>query len=121
MRLMIALVLLMGVAAPPASPKPSGEGGANRPPVVRARCEPCTVPVGQTSKVSADARDPDGNRLKYTWNAPAGSLKKASKRETTWTAPMVEGPVLVTVRVDDGKGALASDVVTIHVIKPPAQ
>lgn len=109
MRLMIAVVLLMGVAAP------------NRPPVVRARCEPCTVPVGTTSRVSADARDPDGNRLKYTWNTPAGSLKKTSKRETTWTAPLVEGPVLVTVRVDDGKGAIASDVITIHVIKTPAQ
>ena len=126
MKLMMgALVLLMGVTAPPpsapASPKPSGEGGPNRPPVVRARCEPCSVVVGKTSKVTADARDPDGNRLKYTWNAAAGALKKASKRETTWTAPMVEGPVLVTVRVDDRKGAIASDVVTIHVIKDPAQ
>jgi peptidoglycan-associated lipoprotein len=30
---------------------------------------------------------------------------------------MVEGPVPVTVRVDDGKGGSASDVVTIQVIK----
>ena len=110
MEALLGLVLLMGVATP-----------ANRPPVVRARCAPCAVDVGKTSTVTADARDPDGNRLKYTWNAPAGSLKKASKRETTWTAPMVEGPVLVTVRVDDRKGAIASDVVTIQVIKAPVQ
>ena len=111
MKAILGLVLLMGVAAV----------GANRPPVVRARCTPCSVELGKTSTVTAAARDPDGNRLKYTWNAPAGSLKNASKRETTWTAPMVEGPVLVTVRVDDRKGAIASDVITIQVIKAPVQ
>jgi hypothetical protein len=126
MKLAAALVLI-GVAAPLlaasalASPKVAGEGGPNRPPVVRARCEPCTVPVGEKAKVWAEARDPDGNKLKFTWAAPAGSLKKASKRETTWTAPMVEGPVFVSVRVDDRKGAIASDVITIQVTKAPAQ
>lgn len=104
----------------PAAPKPPGEGGPNRPPVVRARCEPCSVPVGQTATVTADARDPDGNRLKYRWSAPAGSLKKASKQETTFTAPMVEGPVFVSVRVDDRKGGIASDVITIQVTRAPA-
>jgi len=113
MKLLGALVLVLGVAAPPFAP--------NRPPVVRVRCEPCSVPVGQTVKVTAEARDPDGHRLKYKWNAPAGSLKKASKRETTWTAPMVEGPVFVSVTVDDRKGAIASDVITIQVVKAPAQ
>ena len=120
MKLMVAAVLLMGVTAP-ASPTSSGEGAPNRPPVVRARCAPCSIPVGQTATVTADARDPDGNRLKYKWSAPAGSLKKASKQETIFTAPMVEGPVFVTVRVDDRKGAIASDVITIQVIKAPAQ
>ena len=110
MKLLVALVLVLGMAAPP-----------NRPPVVRARCEPCSVVVGKTAKVRVEARDPDGNRLTFLWSAPAGSLQKASKRETTWTAPMVEGPVFVTVRVDDRKGAVASDVITIQVIKAPVQ
>ena len=34
---------------------------------------------------------------------------------------MVEGPVFVSVRVDDRKGAIASDVITIQVIKAPVQ
>ena len=89
----------------------------NRPPTVRARCEPCTVYVGKISTVSADAQDPDGDALTYAWSAPSGSLTSASARQTPWTAPMVEGPVPVTVRVDDGKGGSASDVVTIQVIK----
>ena len=91
---------------------------ANRPPTVRALCDPCAVPVGKSVTVTADARDPERKKLTYTWNAPAGSLKKASERRTTWTAPLVEGPVPVTVRVADSKGAIASDVIIIQVIKP---
>jgi hypothetical protein len=116
------LVLAASVtAAPrvePASPKPSGEGGPNRPPTVRALCQPCAVAAGKTSTVTADAKDPDDKKLIYTWSAPAGSLGKSSARETTWTAPLVEGPVPVSVRVADGKGGLASDVIIIQVTKP---
>jgi len=65
----------------------------------------------------ADAQDPDGDPLTYTWRSPAGSLTNASARQTPWTAPMVEGPVPVTVRVDDAKGGSASDVVTIQVAR----
>jgi peptidoglycan-associated lipoprotein len=102
---------------PPPLPPPPPPAAQNRPPTVRARCEPCTVYVGKVSIVSADAQDPDGDALTYAWSAAAGSLTSASARQTPWTAPMVEGPVPVTVRVDDGKGGSASDVVTIQVIK----
>src|SRR5438046_5736425 len=103
-------VLAASMAAAPApvplaTPTPSGEGGPNRPPVVRARCNPCTVPAGKTSTVTAEASDPDGKKLTYRWNATAGSIGKASDRETTWTAPSVEGPVPVSVRVADARGA----------------
>ena len=110
MRLMLGLVLLLGVAAAP-------RVAPNRPPTVRARCEPCTVPVGKPSTVTAEARDPEGQRLTYTWNAAAGSLSQASARQATWTAPLIEGPVPVSVRVADGKGAIASDVIIIQVTK----
>jgi outer membrane protein OmpA-like peptidoglycan-associated protein len=73
--------------------------------------------VGRPSTVSAEAQDPDGDALTYAWSAPAGSLTNAAARQTPWTAPMVEGPVPVTVRVSDGKGGSASDVVTIQVVR----
>jgi peptidoglycan-associated lipoprotein len=73
--------------------------------------------VGKTSTVTADAQDPDGDTLTYAWSAPAGSFTNATAQQTPWTAPMVEGPVPVTVRVNDGKGGTASDVVTIQVVK----
>ena len=89
----------------------------NRPPSVRARCEPCTVEAGTSSTVSATAQDPDGDALTYAWSAAAGSLTSASAARTPWTAPMVEGPVPVAVTVTDGRGGSASDVVTIQVVR----
>jgi outer membrane protein OmpA-like peptidoglycan-associated protein len=106
-----SLIVIAGLAAaPPASAQ-------NRPPTVRVRCDPCTVHVGSTSTLSAEAQDPDGDTLAYTWNAPAGALSTPSGRQTSWTAPMVEGPVPVTIRVEDGKGGSASDVATMRVIR----
>jgi peptidoglycan-associated lipoprotein len=101
------------VPAPPTAPPP-----ANRPPSVRARCEPCTVEIGRSSTVTADAADPDGDALTYRWNAPAGKLASPGDRQSTWTAPMQEGPVPVTIVVNDASGASATDAVTIQVVRP---
>jgi outer membrane protein OmpA-like peptidoglycan-associated protein len=102
---------------PPTPPPPPPPVVQNRPPTVRASCEPCTVYLGKTSTVTADGQDPDGDTLTYAWSAPAGTFAAPATPRSLWTAPMVEGPVPVTVRVDDGKGGTASDVVTIQVIK----
>jgi outer membrane protein OmpA-like peptidoglycan-associated protein len=101
-------------APPPAPPEPP----QNRPPTVRARCEPCTVEVGKNGTVTADAQDPDGDTLTYRWSAPAGTFQNGADRQTLWTAPMQEGAVPVTVTVDDGRGGTASDSVTMQVLKP---
>ena len=106
------------IYAPPPPAPPPPPPAENRPPTVRARCEPCTVEVGRTSTVTADASDPDGDQLTYQWSAPAGTLTNPRDRQTPWTAPMQEGPVPVTVVVNDGKGGTATDAVTIQVIRP---
>ena len=102
--------------APPAPPPPPAS--QNRPPTVRARCEPCTVEVGKVSTVTADAIDPDGDALTYRWSAAAGTLTNPGDRQTPWTAPMQEGPVPIIVEVRDSKGATATDAVTIQVVRP---
>ena len=100
---------------PPAPAPPAAS--PNRPPTVRARCEPCTVEIGKPSTVSADATDPDGDTLSYRWGAAAGTLASPTDRRSVWTAPMQEGPVPLTVEVNDGRGGLASDAITIQVIR----
>jgi hypothetical protein len=101
-----------GVAVP--SPPSTGQ---NRPPSVRIRCEPCSVPMGKTATVSAAAQDPDGDRITYAWTTPGGTLANPSGPETVWKAPMVEGPVPVTISVTDGKGGTATDAITMQVTK----
>jgi outer membrane protein OmpA-like peptidoglycan-associated protein len=97
--------------APPAPPQ-------NRPPTVKARCNPCTVEVGKSSTLTADGQDPDGDTLTYKWTVPTGSFANPAERETLWTAPNQEGTVPVTVTVDDGKAGTATDTVNIQVIRP---
>ena len=104
-----------GGPAPAASPAPPS--AANHPPKVRALCDPCTVAAGRTVTLNADAQDADGDALTYAWSAPSGAAATATSKQTTWTAPSVEGPVPITVRVTDGKGGIASDVITITVTK----
>jgi outer membrane protein OmpA-like peptidoglycan-associated protein len=101
--------------APPPEPPPAP---ANRPPTVRARCEPCTVEIGKAATLSADATDPDGDQLTYRWSVPAGTLTSPTDRQTPWTAPMQDGPVVATVTVTDSHGATATDAVTLQVVRP---
>ena len=102
------------VVTPPAAPPVAPQ---NRPPTVKAQCDPCTVYVGETSQLTATANDPDGDTLAYQWTAPTGKLDQPTTPKPIWTAPMQVGSVPVTVTVNDGKGGTASDTVTIQVIQ----
>jgi outer membrane protein OmpA-like peptidoglycan-associated protein len=103
---------------PPPPPPPPPPAPANRPPTVRAQCDPCTVVVCEKSTVTATGQDPDGDALTYRWTAPTGTFANPSDRQTIWTAPCEPGSVPVTVTVDDGHGGTASDTVTIQVVRP---
>jgi outer membrane protein OmpA-like peptidoglycan-associated protein len=105
---------------PPAPPAPAAPVAQNRPPTVRAACNPCTVQVGQTSTVTATAQDPDGDQLTFRWTAPAGALATPNAAQSVWTAPQQVGSVPITITVSDGKGGTATDMTTIQVTAAPA-
>ena len=102
----------------PPAPEPPPAAPVNRPPTVKAACDPCTVEVGRTSSIRATASDPDGDPLTYRWSCVTGTIANPTAPTTPWTAPMQPGPVPCTVTVDDGKGGTASDTVTIQVVRP---
>src|SRR5262245_23231903 len=105
------------IALPPraAAPQPA----SNRAPIITVACEPCTVDVGQTARITAAAIDPDGDALVYHWTAPAGTLADANQAQTAWTAPQEEGSVAITAVADDGRGGMASDYVRIVIKRAP--
>jgi glucose/arabinose dehydrogenase len=104
-------------ALPP--PPPAPQPAPNRAPTITVACEPCTVDVGQTARITAVATDPDGDVLVYHWIAPAGVLADATQAQTTWTAPQEEGSVALTAVADDGRGGTASDYVRIVIKRAP--
>jgi outer membrane protein OmpA-like peptidoglycan-associated protein len=109
------------VPPPPPPPPPAPRAQAapeNRPPTVRAACDPCTVEVGRTATITADAQDPDGDPLTYQWTGSAGTITSPTSRQSPWTAPNQEGPVNFTVTVNDGRGGTARGTVTIQVTRP---
>ena len=106
---------------PPPPPPPAPPAAANRPPTVNATCDPCSVEVGGSATVTADAQDPDGDPLTYQWTTGAGTLANPTSRQSPWTAPNQAGPVPFTVTVNDGRGGTAQDTVTIQVTQPAPQ
>ena len=93
---------------------------ANRPPAVRASCEPCTVVPGGEVRLRAEASDPDGDSLAYAWSVPAGSFAGAGDAAwARWRAPADTGTVVIRVRVSDGRGGTASATVAVQVANAP--
>lgn len=100
-------------------PPPPPVAPPNRPPTVDAQCDPCEIMIGEETRVRANASDPDGDPLTYKWSAPTGTFLDPENRETQrWQAPEGAGSVPVTITVDDGRGGIASDTVTIKVVAP---
>ncbi len=98
---------------PPPAPPP------NRNPTlgVGIQCDPCDVAPGQTSRLTAQATDPDGDAVTYAWTAPGGSFSPTDAASTTWTAPNQVGDVPVTVTASDGRGGSATATRTIRVVR----
>ena len=79
--------------------------------------EPATLQPGETSTVTCNARDPEGETLTYTWSASGGTVSGVGK-VITWAAPAVTGEFSISVLVDDGKDGVTEGNVRIVVAIP---
>jgi outer membrane protein OmpA-like peptidoglycan-associated protein len=104
------------VALPPPPPPPPAAAPQHTL-NVDAQCNPCTVEVGATSKVTATAQDSIGCAITYRWSAPSGTFANQAQQNTVWTAPNTPGAVTLTVTGTCPTDNLsASDTVTIQVV-----
>jgi outer membrane protein OmpA-like peptidoglycan-associated protein len=93
----------------------------NRPPVAACSAQPGMVYAGSGDVVSvrAQASDPDGDPLGYTWSASGGSVDGTGSDVRWNSAGLAPGTYTVTARVDDGKGGTASCSADVRVeVKP---
>lgn len=94
---------------------------ANRSPTVTVSCDPCDVEVDKEVRLRANASDPDGDPLSYSWSAPRGQFVGSTSGATArWRAPNQTGSVQISVRVTDGRGGSVSRSATVRVNRPAA-
>jgi hypothetical protein len=99
------------------APVPTPTSSLNRPPFVRITCHPCSVQSGTSLQLVAEASDPDGDGVEYSWRAAKGSFVGGAAAAVTWSPPAEPGSFPLTVTVTDGRGGAASDSITV-VVRP---
>ena len=105
------------IPLPPPPPPPVVAPAPQHTLTVDAQCNPCTVEVGGTSKLTATAQDSIGCVITYQWSAPTGTFANPAQQNTAWTAPNTPGTVPVTVTGTCPTDSMkASDTVNIQVV-----
>jgi hypothetical protein len=78
---------------------------------------PINVTPGGSTVISCTANDPDGDIVRYSWNASAGSVSGTGNK-VSWMAPSNAGDFGITCVVSDGKGGESKQTVTVSVTEP---
>ncbi|HWS87444.1 MAG TPA: hypothetical protein VN282_10790 [Pyrinomonadaceae bacterium] len=95
--------------------------------VLAAECTPpqipsagCT-PTASTVQLSANATDPDGDTLLYTYSTTGGRVTGDGPNATLDLTGVAPGTYTVTVEVDDGCGCIAFTSTTVTVERCPCE
>ncbi|MGC9317985.1 MAG: Ig-like domain-containing protein [Armatimonadota bacterium] len=92
-----------------------GGGTANRDPVINSvSALASAIWPSETTTITCDASDPDGDGLTYTWTATHGNIQRNGK-SVTYDAPESGGTPTIEVTVTDGNGGRAVQELTLTV------
>jgi|GEM_PF-2935065 len=89
----------------------------NQPPVIiRVMAVPKELSVNDTTLLSVEAMDPEGDYLFYKWECGlGGELIRSISDSALWVAPSRAGRYPITVTVIDENGSKASDQIVVNV------
>jgi len=89
--------------------------GANQNPQISSfSANPSVISPGGNSLITCIANDPDGDVVRYNWQASEGNVSGAGNK-VTWFPPNKSGTFNVIVSVSDGKGGETKGTVSITV------
>lgn len=74
----------------------------NAPPVIKEIIVPENVFAGDSLELSAEVDDADGDPLTYHWEVSKGELDSDTAEHPTWTVPINEGTINISLTVNDG-------------------
>ena len=103
------------VAPAPPPPPAAAAKAANRPPAITCAAERGQVTAGERVRISGQAKDPDGDTLRYSWRSNGGQLAGTGAAVVLDTTGLAAGNYVVTGRVDDSAGHAADCNVAIRV------
>ncbi|HEV8383298.1 MAG TPA: OmpA family protein [Candidatus Acidoferrales bacterium] len=113
-------VELLEPAPPLAIRPPAPVAPANRPPALSCVADRGTVMAGERVRFTAQASDPDNDRLSFSWVSSAGQLSGTAgssvSLDTTGLAP---GRYTVNAQVNDGVNTSVECTVYVTVAAPP--
>jgi outer membrane protein OmpA-like peptidoglycan-associated protein len=91
----------------------------NGPPVCQSVTAAGDVYIGDSVALMANATDPDGDVLTYTWTSTCGRIVGSGSNVTFDATGLSEGPCTVTVQISDGFNHTTECTVTVNVKKRP--
>jgi len=88
-------------------PKPQN----NKPVILGLSANPSSITSGSKITFTVTVHDPDGDTVKYVWNATKGYLSATQGQLVQWTPAKTDGTIenglgTITVQVDDNKGGV---------------
>jgi outer membrane protein OmpA-like peptidoglycan-associated protein len=92
----------------------------NRPPIISCSASPSSVHLGGHAHITADASDPDGDPLTYSWDTTGGQISGTGKEVDLDTTGLAPSTYTVNGHVNDGRGGTADCRTTVTVEAPPA-
>lgn len=99
------------VQAPVPTPVP------NRPPILSCAIESEQVILGQYTRITAEASDPDGDTITYSWQTTGCKLVGSGSEVKFYAEDCPPGRYTITVTVQDSRGATAVCSVMANVVK----
>jgi hypothetical protein len=68
------------------------------------------------AQVSVTTSNSDSDELTFRWSAPVGTFADPTASHTRFFCPQTPQRVEITVTATDGKGAAASDTITVQCV-----